>query len=52
MSGNTVTITEKHYAELCAAERKLDALEAMGVDNWEGYGEAMGLLSDDEEDLD
>lgn len=23
------------------AERRLDALEAMGVDNWEGYDDAM-----------
>ena len=28
----------------------LDALEAAGVDNWEGYSEAMASLSEDEDD--
>jgi hypothetical protein len=31
------------------AWNKLDALEAYGVDNWEGYGEAMQSLYNDEE---
>lgn len=30
--------------------RKLDALEAFGVDNWEGYSEAMRSLEEDDED--
>lgn len=31
--------------------KKLDALEAMGVDNWQGYDEAMReLYSEDDED--
>lgn len=31
--------------------QKLDALEAAGVDNWEGYSEAMKILyKDNEED--
>lgn len=29
---------------------KLQVLEAHGVDNWEGYDEAMGELFDPEED--
>lgn len=27
---------------------KLEALENFGVDNWEGYGEAISSISDDE----
>lgn len=29
---------------------KLNALEAYGVDNWEGYGDAMASLVGDEDD--
>lgn len=29
---------------------KLDALETYGVDNWEGYDEAMRSLEEDEDD--
>lgn len=29
---------------------KLDALETMGVDCWQGYDEAMKLLEEDEDD--
>jgi hypothetical protein len=55
------TISEKTYLELKATARrvkeleadakKLAALEAGGVDNWEGYDESMergGLYDDDE----
>ncbi len=28
--------------------RKLEALEAYGVDNWEGYDDAVGSLRDDD----
>lgn len=31
--------------------RKLDALESMGVDNWEGYDEAMRDLYDEDSSL-
>lgn len=37
--------------ELVKASRnleKLEALENYGVDNWEGYGEAISSISDDE----
>jgi len=40
------TITEERLKELEAAEKKLSALEANGVDNWEWYSEAMRGLSD------
>jgi len=43
----TVTITLEDYAELQAASDKLDALEAAGVDNWEGYDFAMDILNGD-----
>lgn len=44
-----VTLPKKRYQELCAAERKLDALETMGVDNWEGYDIAMSEYLEEEE---
>jgi len=36
-----VTITATEYKKLLAAFSKLSVLEAAGVDDWEGYGEAM-----------
>lgn len=36
-----IEITREEYLQLVAAQRKLGCLEAWGVDNWEGYGEAM-----------
>lgn len=39
-----VTIPAKEYARLCEDQRKLDALEAAGVDNWDGYDWAMEAL--------
>jgi hypothetical protein len=35
-------MSSKRIRELLNAERKLNALEVGGVDNWEGYGEALG----------
>jgi len=32
------------------AERKLEALEGCGVDNWEGYDDAMKIFWDEEVD--
>lgn len=43
-----VTIPVVRYVELCEAEEKLNALEAAGVDNWEGYGHAMDILNETE----
>lgn len=48
MSEN-VTLSEERYHELLEAERKLAALEAAGVDNWEYYGEAMRPFHEEEE---
>ena len=35
-------MSSKRIRELLNAERKLNALEVGGVDNWEGYVEALG----------
>lgn len=40
-----VTISKKEYDQLLADQAKLRALEAMGVDNWSGYAEAMQQLA-------
>ena len=41
-----IEITEEEYESLLADQRKLFALEGAGVDNWEGYGDAMQYLND------
>ncbi len=50
----TVIIDKTEYERLLKASEKLDALEANGVDNWEGYGEAIRSLNleDDETEED
>ena len=40
-------ITREELEELIRAEQKLDALEGMGVDNWEGYGDALDFDIDE-----
>jgi hypothetical protein len=42
----TVTISKEEYESLLEASDKLLALEGAGVDNWEGYDEAMELLNE------
>ena len=37
------------YDDLLEEERKLDALRAYGVDNWEGFDEAMSSLEEEED---
>lgn len=44
MENENVTITKKEYDELNADQRKLNALENAGVDNWDGYDFAMEAL--------
>jgi len=39
-----ITIEVRRYEELLKEEAKLEALEACGVDNWQGYDDAMGLM--------
>jgi len=48
-SADSVTISHQLYVELCEKAQKLDALEAAGVNNWEGYGTAMRSIVDREE---
>ncbi len=48
MSEPYVEIMKERFEELLEAEKKLDALEFFGVDNWCGYGDAMQSLSEDE----
>jgi hypothetical protein len=43
----TVTISKCEYEQLRSKQRKLSALEQMGVDNWEGYSEAMSQYDDE-----
>jgi len=44
-----VTIPAGRFEELTDAEAKLNALEAAGVDNWEGYDHAMDILNETED---
>ena len=44
-----VSVLRSEYSDLLQADRKLAALEAAGVDNWEGYGEAMRIKRESEE---
>ena len=45
----TVIISKRDFDKLNRDSRELAALEAWGVDNWEGYSEAMRSLREDEE---
>lgn len=44
-----VTISYSEYERLLKAEAFLNALEAVGVDNWSGYGDAWGMYEEEEE---
>jgi hypothetical protein len=47
----TVTISKAEYESLLEDSNKLLALEGAGVDNWEGYDEAMEMMREmNEED--
>ena len=47
---NTITITMEEYNRLTEAEEKLSCLEACGVDNWPGYGDAMEMYESEDEE--
>lgn len=49
--GDVVILTREEYNELLADSNKLSKLEAHGVDNWSGYGDAMCSDDDEEEEL-
>lgn len=46
----TVTISRKEYDQLQKDTDMLNALEACGVDNWEGYSKAHKYLREQEEE--
>jgi len=52
MSEETITITKKEYERLQWDSRALQSLEKYGVDNWDGYSEALRELWDEDDDLD
>lgn len=49
IQGSNQVISKEEYDELLDRDRKLSALEAGGVDNWEWYGESLSQYYDDEE---
>lgn len=49
IDGSNRIISKKEYDELLDRNRKLCALEAGGVDNWEWYGESLSQYYDNEE---
>lgn len=49
VEGSNRTISKKEYEELLDRNRKLSALEAGGVDNWEWYSESLSQYYDDED---
>lgn len=48
--GKTVTVSEELYLAYRESHLKLIALEAHGVDNWEGYSEALSDFFDEEDE--
>ena len=44
MTDETITIRKIDYEELLSDQRLLRALEAAGVDNWQGFDEAVKML--------
>mgnify|MGYP006385086585 CR=1 FL=1 len=46
MSETKVSITFDEYNQLLNRDQELCALESAGVDNWEGYEEAMNILEE------
>lgn len=45
----TWTLEHSEYQELLRASRELEALEAAGLDNWEGYDDTIEALRREEE---
>ena len=38
---NTITLSVSEYKQLLEDSRKLDLLREFGVDNWDGFGDAI-----------
>lgn len=47
MSEEMVTITKKEYDRLAKVDDWMDALEAAGVDNWDGVDLAHDIFNDE-----
>lgn len=45
MTEEMVAITKKEYDRLMDVDKFMDALDAVGVDNWEGYDMAWDYFS-------
>lgn len=45
----TITISKKIFDKLSSDSDILEALRSYGVDNWEGYGDALASLEEEEE---
>lgn len=48
MGDDTVTITVVEYEKLLDKAALLECLEACGVDNWCGYGEAIEMYTEED----
>lgn len=42
----TVEISKSEYQKLLEAEKLLHALQVAGVDNWDGYEQALDILEE------
>jgi len=50
MKQQMATIPTEMLTQLLKDQRMLHALEAAGVDNWSGYGDAMVMLNEEEDE--
>lgn len=48
MGEKMITITKKEYDRLTKESQFLSCLEACGVDNWNGYGDAREMMDEEE----
>lgn len=46
MNTETITISLEEYEELVEDQEMLEALRCCGVDNWDGYSDALELLEE------
>lgn len=50
MAEETITIKKSYYETLNRSHKLLMALQECGVDNWEGYNEAMKIAFPEEDE--
>lgn len=48
MSNETVTIAKSEYDQLLKDSALLSCLEACGVDNWQGWDDAINMMDEEE----